>query len=331
MFNTHLSSVPHNTHHLNRYIRFITTFIGDKKVKGVTEMHHICPKSIFPEFTNLKTHPWNKVHLQARAHFIAHRMLCKAFNDNRLQFAFWAMSHQSSNCQNRKYKINSKAYARAKQRVVEYLSATRSGGSLPESVKEQFKKSRNTVQSRLNNSYRQQRHDIRQKFSMDDEISAILDIASDCWNIPIIIARKLDIKEGFVKTVLKVHNINVTIDQSITKVYIKYGHKFKSYTEYVNNILLLHSRNLCVNQISSTLEVNECGVRSVLNSHKLKPNRGIPGPAKGSCSDAPSNSRGMHWYHNQTTGESGRFSTCPSGWTSGRPQITRSSKAKGLK
>ena len=43
------------------------------------EEHHILPKSIFPEFTDLKIHAWNSVLLTAREHFICHLLLWKHY------------------------------------------------------------------------------------------------------------------------------------------------------------------------------------------------------------------------------------------------------------
>ncbi len=40
------------------------------------ERHHIIPKSIAPEWSDLKANPWNGVLLTAREHFLAHRLLC---------------------------------------------------------------------------------------------------------------------------------------------------------------------------------------------------------------------------------------------------------------
>lgn len=41
------------------------------------ELHHILPRSIYPEFINLKKYKWNGVLLTAREHFIAHKLLVR--------------------------------------------------------------------------------------------------------------------------------------------------------------------------------------------------------------------------------------------------------------
>lgn len=41
------------------------------------ELHHILPRSVYPEFVNLKKYKWNGVLLTAREHFIAHKLLVR--------------------------------------------------------------------------------------------------------------------------------------------------------------------------------------------------------------------------------------------------------------
>lgn len=52
-----LSSIPHNPHYLNRYIKFIE---GCKQknvdIEGYVERHHICPKCLFSKYKNLNHH-----------------------------------------------------------------------------------------------------------------------------------------------------------------------------------------------------------------------------------------------------------------------------------
>lgn len=43
------------------------------------ERHHILPKSLFKEYSNLKVFKWNKVLLTAREHFICHMLLVKHY------------------------------------------------------------------------------------------------------------------------------------------------------------------------------------------------------------------------------------------------------------
>lgn len=78
-----LKTKPHNEHHLNRYIKFICSLqdVIPIHIKYVTEQHHICPRlnDLFPEYKSFTLHPWNKIVLTRRQHYIAHLMLRKAF------------------------------------------------------------------------------------------------------------------------------------------------------------------------------------------------------------------------------------------------------------
>lgn len=87
-----LSQVPNcNMHYVNRYIKFIsacnnlTTDPNDK-----THAHHILPRSMWPEYTDLNANKWNKSILTVRQHYIAHLILAKAVGGKMWQ-AFWYM------------------------------------------------------------------------------------------------------------------------------------------------------------------------------------------------------------------------------------------------
>lgn len=79
------------------------------------ERHHIIPKCMGGEghVRQWKTHP-NMVVLTAREHFICHWLLCRIYPDNKkLAHAFWFMTKQKSDNQQRDYKVNSRTYAEA--------------------------------------------------------------------------------------------------------------------------------------------------------------------------------------------------------------------------
>lgn len=110
------SKYPHNTHYLNRYLNFVLSFsekIYDDSV--YTEQHHICPRSLFPEYKSFSLNEWNKVILPSRAHFIAHWMLSKVFTNKnqmaRMLKAVNRMGDISSTNYERKYYLKSKHYA----------------------------------------------------------------------------------------------------------------------------------------------------------------------------------------------------------------------------
>lgn len=91
---TILSSKPHNPHYLKRYINFITSCeLLNIKFNGYKERHHLCPKAkdLFPEYKIFKKHTWNKVELTAEQHFVAHRILAKAYPIRSMMSAFSLM------------------------------------------------------------------------------------------------------------------------------------------------------------------------------------------------------------------------------------------------
>lgn len=63
----------------NDYYDFIVKNCKQKE-RNKTEEHHILPKSLFPEYTNLQIHKWNSVHLSYSDHLIVHAMLATSSN-----------------------------------------------------------------------------------------------------------------------------------------------------------------------------------------------------------------------------------------------------------
>lgn len=87
-----LESKPHNPHFLMRYHRFILGCAEKNKTldNEYTERHHICPKSndLFPEYASFSIYPWNKILLTADQHFVAHRLLYKAYPSSSMSYSF---------------------------------------------------------------------------------------------------------------------------------------------------------------------------------------------------------------------------------------------------
>jgi len=72
----------------NRYLVWYKSIIQNALIKNqdineYTEKHHILPKSIFPEFSDLKDHKWNQVKLTYREHFLAHWLLTKCVSQKK--------------------------------------------------------------------------------------------------------------------------------------------------------------------------------------------------------------------------------------------------------
>lgn len=102
MFKSILSSVPHNKHYLFKY----TTFIAQCQLNTEGNIsHHICPRAMFPQYKSFSEHPWNRVCLTHRQHFIAHLLLWKAFPENdSMSHAAIAMAHKDG------HRVNSVLY-----------------------------------------------------------------------------------------------------------------------------------------------------------------------------------------------------------------------------
>jgi hypothetical protein len=120
---TILSSKPHNPHYLKRYIKFIQTANTLNVPKNELEIHHICPKAIFPEFKIFSKNRWNYSALTIRQHFIAHWMLWKTFRNDSSAKAFWMMKHTRTGIS-----INSKTYELLKDSYRSSISGANNPG-----------------------------------------------------------------------------------------------------------------------------------------------------------------------------------------------------------
>lgn len=123
-----MNSISHNQHYLKRYIKFIE---GCKQknidIECYVERHHICPKSLFPEYKKLSEHSWNGIYLTARQHFIAHWILWKTFPSSKMSFAFWGMCNGWGKTQ----KITSKIYEKIKIEFSAQMAIKHSGENNP--------------------------------------------------------------------------------------------------------------------------------------------------------------------------------------------------------
>lgn len=124
-----LSSKPHNPHYLNRYWKFIQSYVGNKMIKGITENHHICPKAkdLFPEYKSLKFNPWNGIHLTRKQHWIAHWMLAKAYGNSQ-NIAFYRMTKKSS------HRVTSSVYEKFREDICGIISKSNSKPNINVSI-----------------------------------------------------------------------------------------------------------------------------------------------------------------------------------------------------
>lgn len=105
----------------------------------------------------------------------------------------------------------------------------------------------------------------------EDFILDIISVYNECWGIPLIISRTLNVTEKGVITALKHQNLTAIVDQTICKVYINYHDKFKSYNDYIIKILLLHIKKYTPAQIAKVIGINMYGVTSLLKRLQLTP------------------------------------------------------------
>jgi hypothetical protein len=88
----------------------------------IYEKHHIIPKCI-----GGSDNQENIAILTAREHFIAHKLLCEIYPENKkLHYALWAMMNLNNNYQNRKYIISSREYNRARNIYIKLQSKPKS-------------------------------------------------------------------------------------------------------------------------------------------------------------------------------------------------------------
>lgn len=105
LYDLFISSFPNaNKHYLVRYLAFCDHYYIHANV-GIVEQHHILPKKLFPSYKSFRKHPWNRVALSPRQHYIAHLLLHKAIPHNEDAFySIWCMKHQNG------VKVTSKHY-----------------------------------------------------------------------------------------------------------------------------------------------------------------------------------------------------------------------------
>lgn len=104
-----------NAFYYARYTKFIAWYVANT-AEGPVEKHHILPRSM-----GGSNEADNLVALPPRAHFLAHWMLWKAYNNGKMALAFWMMA-----CCNG-MRINSKSYAAVRADAVKTIAETRKG------------------------------------------------------------------------------------------------------------------------------------------------------------------------------------------------------------
>lgn len=126
MRNIHLPTALHPIY-IKRYLALIQS-AENQITNEYCEVHHILPKCM-----NGLDDTENLISLTARQHFIAHRLLWKAYQTTELTNAFWSMCHQKKTGQEKRYtKINSRTYAILKEQRSKIIKKTNSDRWLDE-------------------------------------------------------------------------------------------------------------------------------------------------------------------------------------------------------
>lgn len=96
----------------NKYTKWYFNIIKARKNRVILkeeiyERHHILPKSIFPQYTNLEDYPWNRIYLTLKEHFIVHCLLVKMVHGDNQRKMLQALNLMGNNDKNI---TNSKLY-----------------------------------------------------------------------------------------------------------------------------------------------------------------------------------------------------------------------------
>lgn len=113
-----IKTQKHNTHYLNRYIKFLE-YCKKQNVKLTgndknTTFHHILPKSIWPEYSSFYKNKWNAILLTHRQHFIVHIILSNCLG-GKMNTALFMMCKEARKYE---YKVTNRTYEIARGRCV---------------------------------------------------------------------------------------------------------------------------------------------------------------------------------------------------------------------
>lgn len=134
---------PFDVQMLIEYLKYCGTEFLLEEESIYSELHHILPRSVFPEFENLQISPWNGRHLPYLNHVEAHTLLAAAYPIpefcNPLRFMPVAdklkvLVHQALSERNKKFwlnfKTNHKKYDEWRQRKSEFMKAQMTPGTI---------------------------------------------------------------------------------------------------------------------------------------------------------------------------------------------------------
>lgn len=81
---------------LLKYISLCINKNNKQRIKYKTEYHHILPRSLFPDYADLKSNEWNGVHLLYEDHYVAHSILAEALNSYEMLSAWIMMNDMNT-------------------------------------------------------------------------------------------------------------------------------------------------------------------------------------------------------------------------------------------
>lgn len=118
---------------VNRYINFTNIcHYANTYTKEICERHHILPRSLYPDYINFASHPWNLSRLTLRQHIIAHVMLHHIFG-GKMSFALNRMCKKQNGLYNRLYESTKLSYLNSEECKI---NAKKGGKSTKEKLEE---------------------------------------------------------------------------------------------------------------------------------------------------------------------------------------------------
>lgn len=120
---------PHNSHYLNKYLKFIERCKTRTLTEDYTETHHILPKAkdLFPEYIDLKVNVWNAVELTSHEHILVHVILWKAYGGSQTCALDYMLNVQNETTRYNKRKIPTSISIRYAAKLRQEAKSIRAG------------------------------------------------------------------------------------------------------------------------------------------------------------------------------------------------------------
>ena len=113
----------------------------------------------------------------------------------------------------------------------------------------------------IKNFWEQVSKETRTKFkTYENYQKIILDEYETCLRIPKVISLKIGTPTKSIITILQRNNLPFVTDQKFTKLIVNYGARWRSYNEFVQEVMSLYHSGLSRNKISKILGINNWSV-----------------------------------------------------------------------